>query len=90
MRTAWGYVGVASWPGVGLYQAAVTNANAIRGENESNTHGYEYEYHSLPYFCPNSDTNSNIFRYEYKTDSRILIQLKHHTLKFNICMWIFI
>jgi hypothetical protein len=43
----------------------------IRGGNESNTHGYEYECHSLPYFCPNSDTNSNIFGYEYKMDSQI-------------------
>jgi hypothetical protein len=27
-----------------------------RGGNESNTHGYEFECHSLPYFSPNSDT----------------------------------
>jgi hypothetical protein len=42
-----------------------------RGGNGSNTHGYEFECYNLPYFSPNSDTNSNIFGYEYKTDSRI-------------------
>jgi hypothetical protein len=34
----------------------------------SDTHGYNFEYHYLPHFVPSSDTNTNIIKYEYKTD----------------------
>jgi hypothetical protein len=34
----------------------------------SDTHGYEFGCHYLPYFISNSDTNTNIIEYEYKTD----------------------
>jgi hypothetical protein len=34
----------------------------------SDTHGYEFGCHYLPHFISNSDTNSNIIEYEYKTD----------------------
>jgi hypothetical protein len=54
----------------------------IRGGNGSNTHGYEFKCHSLPYFSLDSDTNSNIFGYEYKTDSRIRILIQIFT-QFN-------
>jgi hypothetical protein len=50
--------------------------------NGSNTHGYEFECHSLPYFSLNSDMNANIFGYEYKTDSRIRILIRIFT-QFN-------
>jgi hypothetical protein len=46
-----------------------------RGGNRSNTHGNKFECHSLPYFSSNSDTNSDIFRYEYKTDIYIYIYI---------------
>jgi hypothetical protein len=52
---------------------------ASRGGNETNTHKYEFECHSLPYFSPNSDTNSNIFGYKYKMDSRIRILIRIFT-----------
>jgi hypothetical protein len=35
----------------------------------SNTHGNEFKCHYLPYFNPNTDTNTNTIGYEYKTDS---------------------
>jgi hypothetical protein len=35
----------------------------------SDTHENGFEYHYLPYFNPNTDTNTNIIGYEYKTDS---------------------
>jgi hypothetical protein len=55
-----------------------------RGGNRSNTHGYEFECYSLPYFSPDSDMNSNIFGYEYKTDSRIRILIPlQETPKFS-------
>jgi hypothetical protein len=34
----------------------------------SDTHGYEFACHYLPHFISNSDTNTNIIEYEYKTD----------------------
>jgi hypothetical protein len=34
----------------------------------SDTHGYEFGCHYLPHFISNSDTNTNIIEYEYKTD----------------------
>jgi hypothetical protein len=34
----------------------------------SDTHGYESGCHYLPNFISNSDTNTNIVEYEYKTD----------------------
>jgi hypothetical protein len=34
----------------------------------SDTHRSEFECHYLPYFISNSDTNTNIIEYEYKTD----------------------
>jgi len=37
-----------------------------KDENGSDTHGIESGYHLLPYF--NSNTDTNIFKYEYKTD----------------------
>jgi hypothetical protein len=35
----------------------------------SDTHGNGFECHYLPYFNSNTDTNTNIVGYEYKTDS---------------------
>jgi hypothetical protein len=35
----------------------------------SDTHGNRFECHYLPYFNPNTDTNTNTIGYEYKTDS---------------------
>jgi hypothetical protein len=32
------------------------------------TNGYEFGCHYLPHFISNSDTNTNIIEYEYKTD----------------------
>jgi hypothetical protein len=34
----------------------------------SDTHGYKFGCHYLPHFISNSDTNTNIIEYEYKTD----------------------
>jgi hypothetical protein len=34
----------------------------------SDTHGYEFGCHYLPHFISNSDTNTNIIKYEYKMD----------------------
>jgi hypothetical protein len=34
----------------------------------SDTHGYEFGCHYLPHFISNSDTNTNIIEYGYKTD----------------------
>jgi hypothetical protein len=53
-----------------------------RNGNRSNTHVYEFEYHSLPYFSPILDTNSYIFGYKYKTDSQIQILIQVFT-QFN-------
>jgi hypothetical protein len=39
------------------------NQFICRCGNGSNIHGYEFECHSLQYFSPNSDMNSNIFGY---------------------------
>jgi hypothetical protein len=58
--------------GVSFEKKMQGNKEAVdRGGNGSNMHGYEFECYSLSYFSPDSDTNSNIFGYEYKTDSRI-------------------
>jgi hypothetical protein len=35
----------------------------------SDTHGNGFKCHYLPYFNPNTDTNTNIIIYEYKTDN---------------------
>ena len=35
----------------------------------SDTHGNGFECHYLPYFNSNTDTNTNIVGYEYKTES---------------------
>jgi hypothetical protein len=35
---------------------------------KSNTHRHEFGCHYLPHFISNSDTNTNIIEYEYKTD----------------------
>jgi hypothetical protein len=34
----------------------------------SDTHGYEFGFHYLPHFISNSNTNTNIIKYECKTD----------------------
>jgi hypothetical protein len=54
----------------------------IGGGNRSNIYRYKFECHSLLYFISDSDTNSDIFRYEYKTDSRIRILIRIFT-QFN-------
>jgi outer membrane usher protein FimD/PapC len=41
----------------------------IRDGFGSDTHGNGFECHYLPYFNSNTDTNTNIVGYEYKTDS---------------------
>jgi hypothetical protein len=64
----------AAWFDTGgrVVRAPVTGA-------ETDRHGYKFECHSLLYFSPTSDINSNIFRYEYKTDSRIRILIRIYT-----------
>jgi hypothetical protein len=39
-----------------------------RGGFGSDTHEYEFVCHYLPHFILNSDMNTNIVEYEYKTD----------------------
>jgi hypothetical protein len=34
----------------------------------SDMHEYEFRCHYLPHFISNSDTNTDIIKYEYKTD----------------------
>jgi hypothetical protein len=41
---------------------------AAQDENGSNTHGIRFGCHLLPYFKSNSDTNTNVIEYKYKTD----------------------
>jgi hypothetical protein len=45
-----------------------STVEAIRDGFGSDTHGYEFGCHCLPHFISNSDTNTNIIEYEYKTD----------------------
>jgi hypothetical protein len=40
----------------------------VRDGFGSDTHGYEFRCHYLPHFISNSDTNTNIIEYEYKTN----------------------
>ena len=65
---------------------------AVKVGNGSDTHGIGSGYHLLPHFNSNTNTDSNIFKYEYKTDvsdsdfySDIYSsQLKIYIVKFNI------
>jgi hypothetical protein len=45
------------------------------------THGYEFGCHYLPHFISNSDTNTNIVEYEYKTD---ISNLDSHSNTYSI------
>jgi hypothetical protein len=47
----------------------------------SDTHGYKFRCHCLPYFISNSDTNTNIIEYEYKTD---ISNLDSHSYTYSI------
>jgi hypothetical protein len=49
-------------------QVRMQHAPAGRDGFGSDTHGYEFGCHYLPHFISNSDTNTNIIKYEYKTD----------------------
>jgi hypothetical protein len=40
----------------------------IRDRFRLDTHGYEFGCHYLPHFISNADTNTNIIKYECKTD----------------------
>jgi hypothetical protein len=60
----------------------------------SDTHGYEFRCHYLPHFILNSDTNTNIIEYEYKTDisnshSNTYSIYSIESINF-ICRWFFI
>jgi hypothetical protein len=46
----------------------VVAVGASRDGFGSDTHGYEFWCHYLPHFISNSDANTNIIEYEYKTD----------------------
>ena len=50
-------------------EVGISDSPAIRVGFGSDTHENGFECHYLPYFNPNTDTNTNIVGYEYKTDS---------------------
>jgi hypothetical protein len=65
------------------------------GGNKSNTHGYEFECHNLPYFSPNLDTNSNISsdtNTKRIVDSKFLFRYLHNSTQTTYpknYVWIF-
>jgi hypothetical protein len=66
--------------GIGLSSPTGTNAESRDGFG-SDTHGYECECQYLPHFISNSDTNTNIIEYEYKTD---ISNLDSHSNTYSI------
>jgi hypothetical protein len=57
------------WEGYSAKVTVVQEASLRVGiEFGSDTQGYEFRCHYLPHFILNSDTNTNIIEYEYKTD----------------------
>jgi hypothetical protein len=83
-------------PGARAPRAAVPRARWVvdRDGFGSDTHGYEFGCHYLPHFILNSDTNTNIIEYEYKTDisnshSNTYSIYSIESINF-ICRWFFI